>query len=237
MFMGYLLQRKQYPKVEYIEAVVITGAVTLFTLSQNSEKAEADEKSTSMLGIFLLGGYLLSDSFTSQWQDTVFKKYTVDQFEMMFGINCFSVLFTLVSLFWSGEFWTSLQNIQEDPLVFYHLLIMSICSATGQMFIFFTIKRFGPIIFTIMMTIRQMLSMVVSCFMFGHALSLFSWVGAIIVFIVLFLRAKRKMNSPKKTPAPSSSSPSSSSPSSSSLNPDTDRLLQEDGSNSGGSVM
>ncbi|CAM9986110.1 unnamed protein product [Sphacelaria rigidula] len=43
-----------------------------------------------------------------------------------------------------------------------HVCTLSVTSATGQLFIFYTIKKFGPIIFTIIMTTRQMLSLVVS---------------------------------------------------------------------------
>lgn len=34
-------------------------------------------------------------------------------------------------------------------------LLISICSASGQLYIFYTISKFGPITFVIMMTIRQ----------------------------------------------------------------------------------
>ena len=72
------------------------------------------------------------------------------------------------------------------------MLILSITSATGQLFIFYTIKKFGPIIFTIMMTTRQMLSLVVSCAVFGHALGAPAVLGSLAVFGVLFSRAKRQ---------------------------------------------
>ena len=62
---------------------------------------------------------------------------------------------------------------------------IAITSATGQLFIFYTIKKFGPVIFTIMMTTRQMISLVVSCMMFGHSLGQSSIVGAVVVFGVL----------------------------------------------------
>jgi hypothetical protein len=34
-------------------------------------------------------------------------------------------------------------------------LILSICSAAGQLFIYYTIATFGPVVFVIIMTIRQ----------------------------------------------------------------------------------
>jgi adenosine 3'-phospho 5'-phosphosulfate transporter B2 len=46
----------------------------------------------------------------------------------------------------------------------------------GQLFIFYTLKKFGPVVFTIIMTIRQMLSMIISCVIFGHPIA---WPSAV----------------------------------------------------------
>lgn len=34
-------------------------------------------------------------------------------------------------------------------------LVLSVCSAAGQLFIYYTIATFGPVVFVIVMTIRQ----------------------------------------------------------------------------------
>ena len=70
-------------------------------------------------------------------------------------------------------------------------MLISITSASGQLFIYFTIKKFGPVVFTIMMTTRQMFSMVLSAFAFGHALHPPAYLAATLVFGVLFYRIKR----------------------------------------------
>lgn len=36
-----------------------------------------------------------------------------------------------------------------------HSCILSVCSATGQLFIYYTISQFGPVTFIIIMTIRM----------------------------------------------------------------------------------
>ncbi len=45
---------------------------------------------------------------------------------------------------------------------FFYSLTNVFCSAVGQMFLFYTIKHFGPIVLTIIMTCRQMFSMIMS---------------------------------------------------------------------------
>lgn len=191
MLVGKFVHGKSYPWIEYFEAVAIAFGVSMFSLSQSSGPVE--EKRTQGLGLFFVAVYLVCDSFTSQWQDRIFKKHKIDQFQMMFGVNLFSILFTTLSLLWSGEFGTSLTFISMYPDALYHVVTLSVTSATGQLFIFYTIKRFGPIIFTIIMTTRQMVSLVVSAVVFGHYLGLGCWVGALVVFGTIGYRIRRKI--------------------------------------------
>jgi adenosine 3'-phospho 5'-phosphosulfate transporter B2 len=82
--------------------------------------------------------------------------------------------------------------IMADSTAFLHMFILSITSATGQLFIFYTIKEFGPVIFTIMMTTRQIFSLFVSCLLFSHPMNIMGWIGSCLVFIVVFHRMMRK---------------------------------------------
>ena len=178
--------------MEYIEALVITSGVAMFTFSEKDHSKLADSRSDSTYGLMLLACYLFCDSFTSQWQSKVYKSYGIDQFQMMLGVNIWSMLLTGLTLIQSGEGLTSLAFIMSDSLAFFHMIILSITSATGQLFIFYTIKEFGPVVFTIMMTTRQIFSLVLSCFIFSHPIHLLGALGSGIVFIVVFYRIARK---------------------------------------------
>ena len=191
MFVGIVVNGKSYPFLEYLEAFFITAGVATFTMSQSSHSSSAAEND-SALGIFLIILYLACDSFTSQWQSKVFKTYGIDQYQMMFGINIWSILFTSAFLIESGEGIESIMFILDDPRAMMDTILLSISSAVGQLFIFYTIKEFGPVMFTIMMTTRQVLSLFISCIIFTHPLGLLSWVGATIVFAVVFNRIRRK---------------------------------------------
>jgi adenosine 3'-phospho 5'-phosphosulfate transporter B2 len=46
---------------------------------------------------------------------------------------------------------------------------------TGALFISYTIKTFGALIFATIMTTRQFLSILLSCFLFLHPLSFGQW--------------------------------------------------------------
>ncbi|CAM9281353.1 unnamed protein product [Phaeothamnion confervicola] len=193
MLVGKFVHRKSYPWIEYFEAVAITVGVSMFSLSETGSKDE-DERSTELFGLLLVGLYLTCDSFTSQWQDHIFKTYKIDQYQMMFGVNCFSILFTLSSLILSGSLGVCFNFLMRHPESLRHIGILSVTSATGQLFIFYTIKSFGPIVFTIIMTCRQMLSMVISCIVFGHQLGGMAVLGAIAVFGTVGYRIHRKLS-------------------------------------------
>lgn len=45
--------------------------------------------------------------------------------------------------------------LMVNPSAIPHIVTMSICSAIGQLFIFYTIKHFGPLVFATIQTVRQ----------------------------------------------------------------------------------
>jgi adenosine 3'-phospho 5'-phosphosulfate transporter B2 len=191
MIMGKILSKKSYPWYEYATAVLISLGASLFLLaSSHHSKNKATE--TTVPGLIILLGYMVFDSFTSNWQSELFKIYKMSPVQCMFGVNVFSCLFTMSSLIEQGEFFSSLLFIFRHNELFFHAVMLSICSAAGQLFIFYTISVFGPIIFTIIMTTRQVLSILLSCLIYGHTITSQAAVGVIIVFLALFLRIYAK---------------------------------------------
>ena len=67
-------------------------------------------------------------------------------------------------------------------------IILSLCSACGQLFIYYTISTFGPVVFTIIMTVRQVLAVLLSCIVYQHAITAASMSGVVIVFLALFMK-------------------------------------------------
>ena len=192
MLMGKLLNNKRYRWVEYSEAAAISAGVSMFAFSESAPKAGASTTTTHLMGILMLGLYVGADSFTSQWQSRVYKKHpAVDQFQMMFAVNTWSIAITLAALLTSSEFFSTFHFLADNPAAIWDQVVISITSATGQLFIYFTIRKFGPVVFTIIMTTRQMFSMILSTVAFGHSLGVWSYVGAVVVFGAIFYRIRR----------------------------------------------
>lgn len=190
---GILLNRQSYPWIEYLEASLITIGVAMFTLTEKAPKAgHVNQESDSVFGLSLLAMYLLCDSFTSQWQSRVFKQFNIDQYQIMLGVNIWSMIMTGLTLFQTGEFFPSMAFILADSSAFMHMTLLSITSAAGQLFIFYTIKELGPVVFTIIMTTRQIFSLFISCLIFQHPLSATGWISSLAVFGIVFNRIYRK---------------------------------------------
>ncbi|XP_067639253.1 adenosine 3'-phospho 5'-phosphosulfate transporter 1 isoform X2 [Eurosta solidaginis] len=157
MLMGKLISKNKYDWYEYVSAILISlGMIFFMTGSANSTKASSV---TTFTGIFLLTMYLTCDSFTANWQDDLFKNYEISSLQMMAGVNLFSTIFTATSLWVQGGFIDSLAFASEHPKFIFDALTISMCSAVGQLFIFYTISVFGAVVFTIIMTLRQVMDM------------------------------------------------------------------------------
>lgn len=195
MLMGKLLNKKTYDWVEYAEAAAISFGVTLFSFSENSGGDDDDGTggaTTEALGLLMLTIYIVFDSFTSQWQSRVYQEHkTVDQYQMMFAVNSWSIVLTMSALLMSGELWTALRFIAQNPEALLDNVTIAVTSATGQLFIYYTIRKFGPVVFTIIMTTRQIFSIVLSTLSFGHHMGPVAYLGAIVVFTTLFMRVRR----------------------------------------------
>ncbi|XP_053316098.1 adenosine 3'-phospho 5'-phosphosulfate transporter 1 [Spea bombifrons] len=185
MLMGKLVSHKTYEYWEYLTAVLISVGVSMFLLS-NGGGARASGV-TTFSGVVILSGYIVFDSFTSNWQDSLFK-YKMSSVQMMFGVNLFSCLFTVGSLLEQGALVEAARFMIRHPDFAFHASLLSVCSAFGQLFIFYTINKFGAAVFTIIMTLRQALAILLSCLIYGHPVTAVGAVGLAVVFLALFLR-------------------------------------------------
>eukprot|EP00934_Nitzschia_sp_Nitz4_P006106 Nitzschia sp. Nitz4//scaffold12_size214221//22772//24182//NITZ4_001479-RA/size214221-processed-gene-0.105-mRNA-1//1//CDS//3329534957//6096//frame0 len=193
MVMGKVLKGTSYPLEQYAEAVLITIGVAIFSLTSKSGKGTE----TELVGLIFLLMYITFDSFTSQWQAKIYDQYgrpNVDQYQMMLGVNVSAICITTAGLIITGDFPIVYEFLAANPTALGYNVVTAITSALGQLFIFYTIKEFGPIVFTIIMTTRQMFSICISAAIFGHPISLFGLLGATLVFSVIFYQIRRKFN-------------------------------------------
>ena len=202
MIMGKVVSKKSYELYEYVTAVMISLGIMMFLMTSRDSVKDSTTV-TTYSGIFILLGYLMFDAFTSNWQGELFKTYKMSSIQMMAGVNLFSVLFTSVSLAQQGGFVDSVAFMGRHSDFVMHSILLSICSATGQLFIFYTISQFGAVTFTIIMTVRQGLAILLSCLVYGHTVTLIGLTGILVVFAAIFTRIKCGQMQKKKLKAKS----------------------------------
>ncbi|XP_076066217.1 adenosine 3'-phospho 5'-phosphosulfate transporter 1-like [Oratosquilla oratoria] len=186
MIMGKVVSGKKYEYFEYLTAILISAGMTMFLLGSTEDKGSAG--ATTFSGVIILVGYMTFDAFTSNWQGELFQVYKMSSIQMMCGVNLFSCLLTSVSLLQQGAFGASFNFMLTHPNFMIDCVILSICSASGQLFIFYTIACFGPVVFIIIMTIRQGLAILLSCMIYSHPITIIGMMGITIVFLAIFLR-------------------------------------------------
>jgi len=192
MIMGKALKGTSYPISQYAEAFLITVGVAIFSVAS---KSSDQDSATEMLGLLFMCMYICFDCFTSQWQDKIYVKYgrpNVDPYQMMLGVNSSAIVMTTAGLILNGDIPKIIEFFKVNPSVLQYNIVTAITSASGQLFIYTTIKEFGPIVFTVIMTTRQMISICISSMIFGHSMSVKALLGAALVFGVLFYQIRRK---------------------------------------------
>lgn len=188
MLMGKVVSRQTYSLLEYATAAMISIGLFMFVMSSDATSRSSKTNTSTISGIILLAGYLGFDAFTSNWQGQLFRVYKMSSTQMMAGSNLFAVILAGVSLVEQGGFVEAVSFMIRHPLFVFHVAVMSITSAFGQLFIYFTIAEFGPVTFTIIMTVRQGFAIMLSCIIYHHSVSPFGLVGLFVCFTAIFIR-------------------------------------------------
>lgn len=153
-------------------------------------------------GLLILALYLIFDSFTSNWQQSLFDRYEISNWQMMAATNFYSIMLTLTSLHQLGLLEPNFKLLASSSVLLFDCLMMSIMSSIGQLFVYYTIKQFGPVVFTLIMTSRQLLAILLSCTIFGHPLTLGSVSGLVIVFAVIGFQIWHKQRQKRASKQP-----------------------------------
>jgi len=204
MFLHLTLYQRRYPVYKYVVVLLVTSGVAVFTLYANPHGAKKHKGSdtSSMYGLLLLSINLLLDGVTNSTQDHMFATSggLVTGPQMQCGLNLVSSLLTMGWLVvnpWSDELSMAVEFMRENPGVAGDVAGFALCGAVGQVFIFYTLSRFGSLTLVTVTVTRKMFSMILSVFAFGHRLSLMQWMGVGLVFGGIGAEAEMKRREKK----------------------------------------
>ena len=193
MIWGMFIMGKRYKLKDYLIAAGVTIGATVFVLygdvTAKHTKGKS-EKETTMMGMLLMLGYLGFDGFTSTFQDKLFKGYKMGTYNQMLYVNLFSSGVSLFTLMTTGQFFPALGFVLRHLDCWNFIILLSFASTIGQLFILYTIKEYGALIFATIMTTRQFLSILLSCIIFANPLTFGQWGGTGIIFGSLYYKVR-----------------------------------------------
>ncbi|CAK0847958.1 unnamed protein product [Prorocentrum cordatum] len=188
------LRGKRHTLLDYTESVVIVAALVVFSLSLYGTPAD----SVSLLGAFLVGLCVLFDSLTPHLQDAIFVNYKkVDAVQATYAMSLMAVGGLLLVLLVTNDLVQSVAFLHARPIALLHLGVLSLSSCLSQYLISFTVKHFGPTVFTIIIVTRQVLATFCSTTLFEHNSSTLMWVAVFTIAGTVTIRSVRHISVPE----------------------------------------
>ncbi|GJN94068.1 hypothetical protein Rhopal_007132-T1 [Rhodotorula paludigena] len=221
LVVGAVVWKKTHATREWVAGgVILAGCATyLFSsppIPHGSHAAAAtaavdDSLWDGLVGAAYLLGYLFFDGLVSTTQERVFGRNpsSSDPFgpespvlDQMAWTNVFALLFAVLASLAStatGSFWSNLELLLLDGRLFFDACVFSAASALGLIVLLNTIASFGALTSSLIMTIRQFLSILVNAGVFGtwSSTSAFGWMGVFWVASGVWIKINKKYDPPK----------------------------------------
>ncbi|GAB5355672.1 hypothetical protein AAMO2058_000225700 [Amorphochlora amoebiformis] len=195
LVVSHVVLGKRFPMFEYIVATVVAGgAGTFFYINAIAKQGQqsSNEEFNWSVGLLFLAMFILLDGFTNVWQGFLSKTYKTSQWQMMLGVNTFSMILTLLIQGTDNSLVETIASLTTSPSLLFDTIAFCISAVIGQLFIFHTIAEFGPLVFTLISIMRVILSIVTSCLIYKHSIVPLGWLCIFVVFGAMIYRAKMK---------------------------------------------
>ncbi|XP_057449112.1 UDP-galactose/UDP-glucose transporter 5-like isoform X1 [Lotus japonicus] len=200
MVWGTLIMQKRYKGPDYLLAFLVTLGCSVFILypAGTDMSPYGRGRENTVWGILLMLGYLGCDGFTSTFQDKLFRGYDMEIHNQIFYTTLCSCILSLTGLILQGHLLPAVEFVSSHSDCFFDIALLSTVATASQFFISYTIRTFGALTFAIIMTTRQLVSILLSCVWFSHPLSWEQWIGAVIVFGSIYVKSFMR-KAPEKT--------------------------------------
>jgi len=188
MIVGKLLKNRKYDFVDYSEAALITGLVVVFVWRFQATSYDPGQPSAAeanwnytLIGLILMLGYIVSDSFLSNLQDYVYQARQLEPVQMLIGLEVLSSIVAWSTLLISGQLQPAVYFLCVHREASMYVLLLALTSALGAYTCTLTVRLFGPAVFTLLMMSRQVLSLVLSVIIFQHPVDTLSCMFLVVV--------------------------------------------------------
>eukprot|EP00747_Dinoflagellata_sp_TGD_P194876 gnl/TRDRNA2_/TRDRNA2_62822_c1_seq1.p1 gnl/TRDRNA2_/TRDRNA2_62822_c1~~gnl/TRDRNA2_/TRDRNA2_62822_c1_seq1.p1 ORF type:complete len:479 (+),score=53.91 gnl/TRDRNA2_/TRDRNA2_62822_c1_seq1:174-1439(+) len=177
---------------DYFSALLITMGCAGFSLVTEQDEGHEDNKT---IGILMLVVFLVADSLTSNSEKYIYNKYPeFTNVQMMFALGVVSLVYSVVMTAVSPGYSVVLTFVQRNPDCWSCIIALGICSTAGQWMLTYCIRRHGPVLTAIMMTVRQIMSVFISALLYKHGIRWEAYFCAVGVFAVCLSKPLWKLS-------------------------------------------
>mmetsp|Transcript_43832 Transcript_43832/g.95429 ORF Transcript_43832/g.95429 Transcript_43832/m.95429 type:complete len:793 (-) Transcript_43832:123-2501(-) len=194
MIGGAFLKNRVYATLDYLEAALITGLAAFFVWYCEVDDAPV-RADYGLIGIMLMILYLAIDAVSVNAEDKIYQITTIDPCHMMLGSELISGCVCWVLLIATGSLHSVFDFLWMQPRLWVHLVALAMASTCGAYACTVTVKLFGPVVFTLLMMSRQMISLVVSVELFQHTVDRVGCLCLLVVALLVLTSALRRVSS------------------------------------------
>ena len=186
MITGFLFANKKYTLQKYLFIALIVVGVVIFSYKDSKSSSKSMNFSFGS-GELLLLLSLAQDGAVATIQDRMKAVKRPSSYGMMFAMNLWSSLFSLIAALAINELKPFVDFIVRNGAVATDLALLCGCSVMGQVFIFKSVTELSPLACSIITTTRKCFTVLASVLLFGNTLTVRQWGGVVLVFSGLFL--------------------------------------------------
>lgn len=161
-----------------------TISVLVFSMSEGSSKPNS---STSVTGVILMILGLLIDGLYNTLQDEVFRGYQVSSSHMMFHLNLYKLVISMLTAIITKELNYSFSFLTHSPSLMFDLIMATLLNVLGQVVIYSMLEKHGAYILTTVNITRKILSLILSLVIFGHKIVPVKFISALGVLVSIGL--------------------------------------------------
>jgi UDP-galactose transporter B1 len=194
-----ILGGSNYTTRDYIFAGLLVCGTTLLSIGKSSPHGETGHD--TITGVFLILLSLLSDGVTGGLQKKLKKETAhldLGMYDFLYHSHMAMMVLALVACHVTGEIASAPTYILKNPAIARNVLLVCICSAAGQCFIFYVITTFDPLVCTTITTTRKMFSVLFSLCFKGHILSEIGFLGMALAILALAVEVEGKLSTLRK---------------------------------------
>eukprot|EP00400_MALV-I_sp_L67-5_P000366 gene366-686_t len=182
------MNTKSHPLIDYVPSYDVKNAIPDAARAsiQTSDGPTGDLDPFHLaVGIGLMFVYLIADGFTSTFQEQLFEKGKTTKHNQMFYINMISGVFGIATLVFSDSWIASYHFIKKHPLFLWDATTLSVSATVGQIAVISCIQYFGALVTAAIMTLRQVVSTLLSLLYYGHPVNAMQIICLIVCLMCL----------------------------------------------------